>query len=167
MSMQASFATPPKMQIALLDDPTQFLEAQFNPEELVESGGADWARAVVPGLSHKIKQFINTKDRTLKFTLRFIANAYPSNGPARLKAARRFILANSNPVAMPGDVGHGGAPQLLFLWPNYFSMTAVIDTWTIKSQRFTTDNQPADLSIEVGLEQIRAELLTSDMDPDT
>lgn len=168
MSMQAIVETrPPRVRITRVDDPTVELEAQFNPTELTETGGTEWGRQQVPGLSHKVKQFSNTKDRQEKIKLRFIANAYPSDGAAKLKQARDFILSSCNVKALPGSIRPGGAPRLLFLWPNLFSMVCIIDSYSIVSERFFNDGQLADMTIELTLEQIRDTLITSDDDPNT
>ena len=155
-------SSAPRMSIVRLDDPSITLTAQFNPDELEETGGADYARQTVPGLSHKVKQFINTKDRVLKFTLRYMAIQFGSSGVGTLMQARDFIITSCLPRPTPGLVRSAGAPRLLFVWPNYFSLQAVLTDWSIKSQRFNKFRQLADLEMSITLEEVRDTLITAD-----
>jgi len=159
---EAVAVSPPKMQLTRLDDPSLILTAQYNPEELSETGGAEYARQTVPGLSHKVKQFTHTKDRTLKFSLRFLAIDLGESGCQSLVEAREFIITSCYPRKSAGLVASGGAPRMMFVWPNYFALMCVITDWSIKSQMFNTQGQLTDLMMDLTVEEIRDTLLTSD-----
>jgi hypothetical protein len=146
----------------------EVLEAQFNPTDFEETVGVNWARQTVPGLSHQVKQFINTKDVQFKLEL---FNRVSDGGPAelaRIKDARKFLYAACHPRRAQSLVG-GGAPRLLFVWPKLITLTCVIDSLTFKYTRFNIEGDPVSYTSTLVLEEIRDVVVTMEdiLDLDT
>ena len=153
---------PPRVTIRRLDNPDLILEAQYNPSELEETIGAAYAKLVVPGLSHKVKQFTNTEDDVLKFKLDYVVD---DGGPAaadRLIAARLFFKTSVRPRRNIGAVSSGGAPRLLFFWPNFMSMTSILVAASLKYTQFNSTGRPIRMSVDVTLEDVRDTIILAD-----
>lgn len=146
--------TPDRLSIVNLANGEQ-LDAQFNPEELQETLGAVYARQAVPGLSHQVKQFVHTEDLVTTFTLYF--SSYP--GPVRHALnmrARRFLMAACHPRSVgAGSISRGGAPRLLFVWPELYALTCVLTKVTFAHKIFRRAGAPVAFTCGVTLEEIR------------
>jgi hypothetical protein len=66
--MAAFAADPPKGAISNLET-GEVLRFQFNPVELVENIGVNWARISPLGLSHQVLHYINTNNQTMPIEL--------------------------------------------------------------------------------------------------
>jgi len=138
------------------------LEAQFNPTELEESIGAEYASLTIVGLSHKLLQFIASNNDTFKFTMMFSsANGGPV-GQRGIERARRFLRSLVKPRSTAGTIKTAGAPRALFVWPNLLSVTCVLKTATFKHSRFNFNGASVFYSAECVLEEIRDTLITSE-----
>lgn len=135
------------------------LEAQFNPEEVTETVGAVYAKQTVPGLSHTVKQFVNTADVGIGFTMMWSSHEGTS---AHLYAAyaRRFLQSCHYPRRTAGSIATAGAPRLLFVWPEMFSLTCVMTTCTFSYKAFNFAGAPIIFSAQVALEEIRDAIIT-------
>lgn len=138
------------------------LEAQFNPERLEETLAASYARQKVPGLSHTVKQFINTEDLIETFQLVFSANGLGTAAQASLLDARRFLMALCYPRLATSLVEGGGAPRALFVWPNFISISAVVTQLRFRYERMSKAGPPTIMVVDCTLEEIRDSLLVSE-----
>ncbi len=162
MPIDAFTHHPPRMTITRLDDPTIVLEAQYNPEEVKEKVGASWSKQVVPGLSHQVKQFTNTENRRISFTMVFQAIPLGLDGTSRIRQVRRFFLSSVRPRRNVGSIASAGAPRLLFVWPEYMSLTATLESANMNTKRYNAGGPPIELSVEVELEEIRDTAIFAD-----
>lgn len=152
---------PPRMSITNVVT-TDTLEAQYNPETLEETFGANYAKLTVPGLSHQVKHFVHTDDVPYSFELfEHALESGHTNADAvsRMKEARRFLRALTHPWRAEG-IKRGGAPRALFIWPNLISLTCVLTKCTIKHATFNSLNEPVLWRANVTLEEIRDEFVS-------
>jgi hypothetical protein len=128
---------------------------QFNPAEFEEKLGATYADLQVPGLSHKVKHFINTENTAYSFELFY--HCLDGSGAAGLKAIlddRKFLHALVHPWRSDG-IKRGGAPRTLFIWPKLISLTCIVKTLTFKYTMFNQEGSPVAYTAKVELEEIR------------
>lgn len=153
-----------KATITQLSDPENQLILQWNPNETTETGGTEYGKQKVIGLSHQNKQFSNTKDEQLKFEVTFNAILYddPEEGLRYVDKARKFIKAVCRPQRSPGDIGRAGAPELLFVWPGFMTFTGFLDTYSIKGKMWNSAGNLVKFTAELTFENIRHTLITSD-----
>lgn len=138
------------------------LDAQFNPEELQETIGAVYAKQVVPGLSHQVKQFVHTEDLSIAFTL-FWSGHVGVERHALNQRARAFLHAACHPrTTNAGSIGRGGAPRLLFVWPELFSLTCVLTKASFAHRQFNARGASVNFSCAVTLEELRDAFLASE-----
>ncbi len=133
----------------------QALDVQFQPEDFEENIGVTYAELTVPGLSHKILQYINTENVKYAFTLNYHSRG-AGNGTAqfkRLMQARQFLYALTHPSA--GTTRSGGAPRALFIWPNLISLSCVVRNMGFKYTAFNKQRTPIAFSAKVDLTEIR------------
>lgn len=153
---------PPKLTLTRVDTPSEFLEAQDNPDGVKLAGGAVYSKLVVPGLSHQPKQFTHTKNRVVTFTLDFITTR---GGPPVLSYTRRAIqfferVCRPRPVA--GLVSAGGAPRLLLVVPGVLSMQCTLEDYKVDIQRQASNGAVAEVAVELTLEEIRDAFIDAD-----
>jgi len=111
MTMAAFAADPPKGAISNLET-GEVLRFQFNPVELVEEIGVNWARLAPLGLSHQVLHYINTNNQRMPIELYMsdVAAALRSPGPqtqgppaaAALSAAGGLLSTLAGPPAALG-----------------------------------------------------------------
>lgn len=138
----------------------QTLEAQFNPTELQETIGVNYARLVVPGLSHQVMQYVHTENVTYDFELFYDATDLGIQGVEAIIDARNFLYAACHPKALPGRIVGGGAPQILFVWPNMVSLMCVMTKLQFRYTRFNKVLEPTAYTANVTLEEVRASLVS-------
>lgn len=159
MTLAAYAAVPERMSLTNLVT-SDVLGAQYNPEELNETIGAAYSKQVVLGLSHTVKQFTNTEDLGVTFTLIFSSFESKEAHQQNL-AARRFLHAVCYPrVTGVGGIRSGGAPRVLFVWPQLFALTCVVTKVAFKHSQFNLRGAPVRMSAAVTLEEIRDEFLS-------
>lgn len=139
-------------------------EVQFNPTQLEEVVGVNYARQTVPGLSHQVMQFVHTENEKFSFELFFEATRGASSvaQQARIMDARRFLLSLTHPRRLGGLVG-GGAPRALFVWPSFISLSCVVTNLKFSYNRFNLAGAPCQFLATVSLEEIRDVHVTSDV----
>lgn len=162
--MDALSGSPPKMTLARVDRPDEFLTAQANPPDFTETCGAEWAKQKVPGLSHSVKQFVQTTDTTIDLALHFVAMNRGRVGIDNIVVARQLLKAFCRPRSLPGNIGAGGAPRLIFLWPNFFSMVCNLENVKFEYKRFIIDGRPVEMTATLKLEELRFDFLSADED---
>lgn len=154
---------PPKMTVTNIVT-GDVLEAQYNPTELEEKVGANWARLAALGNSHETLQFTNGKNDLFNFTL-FWSSA--NGGPAQqtvIERARRFLKSVVKPRSVIGGglIKSAGAPRVLFVWPNLLSVECIVTDVTLKHTRFNLLGQTVFYSAVCALEVIRDDFISSD-----
>ena len=132
---------------------------QFNPTELQESIGAEFARQTVPGLSHQVLQFTNTRNREVKFELFFDDSNYPAaeRGKNPILPMRRWLRSLLHPRRGGGRVT-GGSPRVLFTWPGFISFTCFVIDLQFTYAQFNLAGEPSQMRVDVTVEEVRDEL---------
>jgi hypothetical protein len=160
---------PQRMYIQSVDRPDEIVEAQFNPEKLKETIGVDWQRFLIPGLTYQPQQYANTNNTQYRFELVFDAsarNAVLDIGDGRpaisydatinriLNARKQLhawaVLRRNNQLG-----GIGDTQRLLFVWPNFISLTCNIVSVEFNHEQFNVNGQPVYFRCAVLLEETR------------
>lgn len=160
---QICFARAPRMRIVNVRT-GRSVKMQFNPNEFTEAIGVTYARQTVPGLSHQVIQFVNTDNRIITVELFFENANYPSKtrGVNPMLIIRRFLRSLVYPRFAGGGLSMAGAPRVLFLWPGFVSITAVITKLDFAYTHFSLKGEPGVMTASVELEEIRDNLLLSE-----
>jgi len=140
-----------------------WLDAQFNPSELSETVSVVWNDLVVPGLSHERRHYSHTKSVAFKFDMAFdafehleVAAPDPfeqtgiTAGADFAESAQRFLHS----LAYAPD-GRGAPPRCLFYWPNFISLTAVVDEVAFKYSDFARSGHLLRFVASLTLREIR------------
>lgn len=160
MGLEVASRAPARMSLANLAT-GEAIEAQFNPTELEEALEVNWARQVVPGLSHQPLQYVHTGND--KFTLElYFESLDPTADLAQLLHARRFLQSLCYPRRGAQEVVGGTPPRVLFVWPTVVSLTTVIAALSFKYSRFNLAGTPTEFTAKVTLEEIRDVRLVSE-----
>jgi hypothetical protein len=119
------------------------LSAQFNPDEVKETIGANFAELDILGMSHKPQQYKNTDNLEVVFemafdgvSLRGIPGTEEGSSTANIAAARRFLHHLFYSRKTSQDVTGGGPPRVFLFWPELYSMTCRIQKLVIVHKRF-------------------------------
>jgi hypothetical protein len=144
---------PARMSIANVST-GQSIEAQFNPTEFEEALEIQWARFLIPGLSHQPIQFFQTGNVKFPIELYFQAQD-PTSGLEPMLLARRFLQSLCYPRRGAGDILGGAPPRALFVWPNLVSLTCVITSLAFRYAFFNVLGTPTQLTAKLALEEIR------------
>lgn len=130
------------------------LSFQFNPDEIKEELGVDFAKLAPFGYSHKPLQFKGVDNRVMSFELVFDAMS-ENGGVDRINSARRFLLSLCYPTKAAGDVASGGPPRSVFSWPGLGSLTGRITKVGFTFKRFNQQLKPTLSIAQVTIEEIR------------
>ena len=168
----AAAAIPERMYIQSVDRPEEKVEAQFNPEKLKETFGVDWQKFRIPGLSHQRLQYGSANNVEYRFELYFNAAAgwsmrdtggvtsdigaslVAKNLAARNQLSAWRLRRREEVLGAIGDT-----QRLLFVWPNFISLTCVLVSAEIEYTAFNLIGQPTCFRVEVLLEEIRDVML--------
>jgi hypothetical protein len=162
MGIETAGQVPARMSIANVSTGDS-IEAQFNPTEFEEQLELNWARQTIPGLSHQPLQFVHTGNTKFPLELNFEAQD-PATTLAEIHYARRFLQSLCYPRRGAETVAGGGPPRVLFIWPNFISLTCVVTALSFKYGRFNLDGTPIQFTAKVTLEEIRdVRLLSEDV----
>lgn len=159
------------------------MELFFNPEQVTVAAGAEWARIAVPGLSHEVLQYSHSASDEMTFTLQWSAleairrlrQAQAPGEQMRRATVRRLPVNNIDPFlkireltesmpyiyrdflkAFTVPVEAGKAPsRCLFIWPNMFSMIAVITDVDFTFTKFSTQGLPMAWSANLTFVELR------------
>lgn len=146
-------AKPPSMTLVNMVT-TNSLEVQFNPEQLTEQLGANYAKLTVPGLSHQRKHFVYTEEPAYTFDLWNHALDSGQNGLKSLQSIRedrRFLMSLVHPWRTD-DMTRGGAPRVLFIWPHLISLPCKVTKLSFKYTMFNTSGAPTAWTCGVSIE---------------
>jgi hypothetical protein len=152
------------MSIQSIDRPLDRVEAQFNPERLKETITANWNRFEIPGLSHEPMQYGFTANGRYEFELLFDAGkgAHPIKPEAvQRNLQARNLLASWKYLRKQDVLGNiGDTQRLLFIWPNFISLTCVMSDDTVfEYEMFNSIGQPTSFRVQMKLEEIRDVIL--------
>lgn len=148
-------APPARMSITALVT-GEYVEAEFNPQELEEMLDADWSELPVRGLSHQPMQYQHTTNHAFKFTLALRANVDNQSYFEGIQKARKFLLSCMYSSRATAGTISGGAPgRLLFVWPELISVTCVIKKLKFKHTLFRRKGHPIHSAVDVSISEIR------------
>lgn len=135
------------------------LTAQYCPTELKETHAAEYARLVVPGLSHEIMQFTSGKNSSLELEFEFNSLVNPA---VPVDEQRKWLLHFLLPSKNASGVRNGAPPRCLFYWPNLFAMTCRVTNVEITHTWFNADGSPSRFKAKPKMEEARDARLTSE-----
>ena len=139
------------------------IEAQFNPSEFTESLNVNYARQIVPGLSHQVLQYVNTNNVNVPLNLFFDALAEGATLQI-LTAAKAFLQHLAYPRRGAQNVVGGAPPRVLLVWPQVLSLTMALTGLAIRHTRFNVGGAATLMIARVTLEEIRdAKLFSADV----
>jgi len=138
----------------------EVLEAQFNPTTLEDTLSVDYTRLTVPGLSHKVLQYVGTGNVGVPVEL--YCNANTEDTARAILSFRNFIDSLCYASASAQDIRGGAPPRVLFVWPNLASLTCVILKRQFTYENFAPDGSLLRYKAQVELEEIRDFRLTSE-----
>lgn len=127
-------------------------EVQFNPTEFEHLLEAEWIRLTIPGLSHQPLHYSHTSNATFPMELFYrVVNRADRDKVADLL---KFFESLMYPVASD-TVASASPPRVLFVWPQFASLTCVVKTLGTRFVRFAEKGRPVVIRQRVGLEEIR------------
>lgn len=136
-----------------------YLVAQFNPAGFEETIGVNYSRQQVLGLSQQVKQFAHTEDTKFTFALFHRATDGGRAEMERILFARTFLRASCHP-RQANTLRTGGAPRLLFIWPNFVVFECVLTALKFRYSQFNFRGEPTAYTADVTLEEIRDVMVT-------
>jgi hypothetical protein len=153
---------PARVTITNVDSPSlEFMEAQFNPDEVKERLSASYARLKVLGEPHEEMQYEGTANHELKFDLNFDAFAlhgagrFGVRGASGIEDARRFIHSFFYPPSAAMGVASGGPPRLLFDWPEMWAMVTSMPSVDMTHRLFAASGASTLFTASITLEERR------------
>lgn len=126
-------------------------EFQFNPEQIGAKIGAVYEDLAILGLSHKPQQYKVTENAEIPIDL--MMDRLTSSG-ANFDAARRFYMSLVFPAAST-TVIQSGPPNVLFVWPNLYSLVCKVREWGEKHTRFARDGRSTLMVIHLVLHRVQ------------
>lgn len=153
---------PARMHLQSVARPEYEIEAQFNPTELKEKIGVNYNRLAVVGLSHKPLQYQNTDNHTFDIELAFRVYDDTGNRLVDNEFARRFLFSHCYPKRGAGTIVGGAPSRVLFVWPNFISMTCVITSVEVTHTFFSIDGTSYHFAARVALEAFNEVRISSD-----
>lgn len=153
-------ARPPRVSFANLST-GESIEMPFVPEEVTETIAVKWANKEVLGQSHEPKQYQGTGSYQLPGLTFFFRGTSPEEVDA-IHDGRRFLMSCCVPSGFASTVRTGGAARLLMVWPEFISMTFVIDSISNRHIKFNRAGKPVVWYCTLNLSEIRDVRLTSE-----
>jgi hypothetical protein len=137
-----------------------FLEAQYNPEELGEDLAVVWQELMILGQSHQELQYQATRNHVLDFELGFDALTRPANyDSADAIHARDWIMSLAYSSRASSSVGNGAPPGILFTWPNFLSLRCKVVSMHFRNWRFSQSGPPSGFKVKMQVKEWRAKRL--------
>lgn len=165
-ALEAHVGRPPRATLANVRT-GESRKFQFNPDGWEESIGAEYARLTVPGLSHQVMQFVNTRNRELRLELLYDSGNYQASSRGRnpILATRRWLRSLVHPRSGGGRIT-GGAPRVLFTWPSFVALTAFVTDARFTYLQINQRGEPSSMRVELTLEEVRDEIRLMEDVPD-
>lgn len=163
MSLATANARPPRCTL-VNESSGESMDCLFNPEQLSEKVGVNWNRLAVPGLSHQVLQYQSTGNRQfggVEFYLDHLFAAAQPNAPDVL-AFRDFLRALTVPSRGATSVAQSAPPRVLFIWPGFVTVEAVLTDVEFRFTRFALDGHPLMYTATCSFEEILDLRVTSE-----
>lgn len=153
------------------------MSAQFNPTALEHGVQVIWNKFAALGASGGTHQYQSTDNSTLSFRVDFNAKSVRSlrvrgglgreargifgSAPKRADLARRWLYAIHYPVRAAGSISRHAPSDLLYVWPNLFSLKVKPMGVSFSERRFDRETGAGTLfTAELQFEAVHAEQLT-------
>lgn len=159
MSLEAAVVVPTRATLVNMRTGEE-LEVLYNPTDVARELSVEYARRVVPGMSHEPLQYSHTKNETYSFLLYCVGLG--RDGQEAIADFDRFLSSLCVPSSTAQDVITGGPADLLIVWPEFLSLRCRVTGLRFKYTSFATDGAPTRFSAEVTLEEYRTGRLTSE-----
>jgi hypothetical protein len=143
---------PPKVELVNLDT-LESVQCQFNPASLERSITINYSRITVPGLSHQILQYSSTSNFKLP-GLQFRFEQVLDRAYSLSNFVGFMHSFTASPLGTSGVVSTR-PPRILFVWPHFITMEAVVLSIKEKYDMFFTDGTPRSLVVTLDFEEIR------------
>jgi hypothetical protein len=142
---------------------TESVEAQYNPERLRETVSAQMGALEILGHSHPVLQYRVTSQFTIegvdwRFDARSSKNGYTRE--AVLDARKFFHSLQYAPQGQ--DVVSGGVDELIFVWPNLYSLRCYLRHEGTDLLSFAPDGSPERFVVRTSVLMIAARRITSE-----
>lgn len=151
------------------------MTAQYNPEEIREKLVVNYNDLEIMGLSHKPKQYKNTSNLSIQFELGFDAlstsrsvgfddaqNSDAGNFVQPVLRARPWLMSLCYSPKGAQDVVGGGPPDVIFSWPNMFSIVSRITELSFTHKRFDSKMQNVLFTCAISIDEARTVRLYSE-----
>ena len=176
MVAQAAAGVPRRVSLTNLETGEGWF-AMFNPTQFTETVSVNWNRQSVLGLSHQPLQYGFTGNHIFSLDLfnraggptsnllnPFTEDAVRDKTPTRnlqdIAAVKKFLLALAYPIQAT-NVGGGGPPRVLVVWPNHLSLVCIVTGIQFASTRFNKQGHAVEYVATVGFEEIRDKRINS------
>ena len=169
-NVESAARIPNRMYIQSVDKPNQRVDAQFQPERLKQVISTHWNKWDIPGISHQPLQYGFTENDHYEFELLFFAGAgsalndvkHGTGFPPITKESAMKILDSRDQLMAWHYLrrqdelgGIGDTQRLLFVWPNFISLTCILVSTTFEYEQFNIKGQPTLFRANLVLEEIR------------
>lgn len=150
MAFDSLRTAPARVSVVNLTTRAQ-LDGFCNPEKLTERLAANWNRLAVPGLGYQVLQFGSSANRQLpSIELAFDRIQMGADAPT-IDTARSFLDALVRPTSATAA---SAPPHVLFVWPGFLTVEAVVATVDVEYQRFASDGSPIYFVAILALEEV-------------
>lgn len=143
-------------------------EFPMNPEGLEEVISVNWKKQAVIGLSHPILQYAGTGSHSMP-AVEFYVDRYQMSREVgkdvttkEFLAFKRFLQSLTVPPRGAENVAGGSPPRVLFVWPETVSLVCIVESVSIRMERFAHDGSPVAYRARVAFSEIRDSRITSE-----
>ncbi len=133
-------------------DSQEVVTAQYAPTEFTETYGAEWAKLTVPGLSHKLLQFVSGENAALDLDLEFNQIVEPK---VPILEQRKFLMSLVVPRRGASDVTTGTPARVLVSWPEMFLWTCRLTKLAMTHNFFAATGGSLMFKAKLSLEEAR------------
>lgn len=139
--------------LVMLDDPSNRLVFQYNPERIEDSRSPNWSSITVPGISHPRHQFVNGGARVVSFRLSFL---YPDDDRNGIRKRIKWLQSLTYPQHDGNNLLQASPPIMIFGFGNFYPSLKCIVT-NVKVTAFDlfdpTSLNPLRADIDIELEE--------------
>jgi len=135
----------------------------LNPNEFTIKGEAEYSRLDVPGLSHQVVQWSNTKSIEYTFALDWY---YQAVSEAHANSGRRDVDASMYAwlTSFLFPVGPGLAPPIMQIyWPHFLWIAGVVTNVETTIRRWSQEGVPMEWGVQVTLLEVRRRFISRDL----
>lgn len=140
---------PVRMSLSNLSvDPIKTVIAWANPEKWSATIQVQWARHVIPGLSHQPKHYVSTANAVIP--LEMFHATHQAGDKTSLQEFERWYESLAYPLE------NGSMPIVLFRWPRLAAVPCTVNTVTTSFEMFAADGAPRLMNVSLELETINS-----------